>query len=49
MTEELKEQMIALLGEYLDVFTWSYEDMPGLNPSIVVHQLPTQEDIKPKK
>ena len=49
LTEELKEQMITLLGEHLDVFAWSYEDMPGLDPSIVVHQLPTQEDVKPKK
>ena len=23
LTEELKEQMVTLLGEYLDVFTWS--------------------------
>ena len=49
LTEELKEQMITLLGEYLDVFAWSYENMPGLDPSIVVHQLPTREDVKPKK
>ena len=49
LTEGLKEQMINLLGEYLDVFAWSYEDMPGLDPSIVVHQLPTWEDVKPKK
>ena len=49
LIEELKEQMITLLGEYLDVFAWSYEDMSGLDLSIVVHQLPTREDIKPKK
>ncbi|RVW15647.1 Transposon Ty3-G Gag-Pol polyprotein [Vitis vinifera] len=26
---------------YLDVFAWSYEDMPSLDPSIVQHHLPT--------
>ena len=49
LTDELRERMTTLLGEYLDVFAWSYEDMPGLDPSIVVHQLPTREDVKPKK
>ncbi|RVW20046.1 hypothetical protein CK203_114957 [Vitis vinifera] len=29
-----------LLRSYLDVFAWSYEDIPGLDPSIVQHHLP---------
>ena len=28
-------RLINLLRSYLDVLTWSYEDMLGLNPSIV--------------
>ncbi|KAL6333875.1 hypothetical protein AAG906_039285 [Vitis piasezkii] len=33
-------ELIDLLRSYLDVFAWSYEDMPGLDPSIVQHHLP---------
>ena len=32
--------LIDLLKSYLDVFAWSYEDMPGLDPTIVQHHLP---------
>ena len=28
-------RLIDLLRSYLDVFAWPYEDMPGLDPSIV--------------
>ena len=30
-----KDILIHLLRSYLDVFAWSYEDMPSLDPSIV--------------
>ena len=26
-----KEELIALIREYIDVFVWNYEDMPGLD------------------
>ena len=29
--------MIALLGEYMDVFAWSYDDMKGLDPKFYQH------------
>ena len=35
-----KDSLLRLLRSYLDVFTWSYEDMSGLGPSIVQHHLP---------
>ena len=41
--------LINLLRSYLDVFAWSYEDMPGLDPSIVQHHLPTLPHTKPVK
>ena len=34
-----RDSFLRLLGSYLDVFTWSYEDMLGLDPSIVQHHL----------
>ncbi|XP_012442188.1 uncharacterized protein LOC105767226 [Gossypium raimondii] len=42
-----KYDLIELLREFKDVFAWSYQDMPGLNTSIVVHRLPIKEDCKP--
>ena len=29
------DRLIDLLRSYLDVFAWSYKDMPSLDPSIV--------------
>ncbi|XP_038679469.1 uncharacterized protein LOC119980745, partial [Tripterygium wilfordii] len=37
---ENKKKLIDLLHNYQDVFAWSYQDMPGLDTSIVVHKLP---------
>ena len=39
--------MITLLGEYRDVFTWSYEDMKGLDPKFYQHQINLATDAKP--
>ncbi|RVW82222.1 hypothetical protein CK203_050770 [Vitis vinifera] len=39
----------SLLRSYLDVFAWSYEDMPGLDPSIVQHRLPLLPHARPVK
>ena len=44
-----REEMIALFREYLDVFAWSYKDMPGLDPEIAAHKIPLYPDAKPKK
>ena len=30
-----RSRLIDLLRSYLDAFIWSYEEMPGLDPSIV--------------
>ena len=35
-----RDSLVQLLRSYLDVFTWSYEDIPSLDPSIVQHRLP---------
>ena len=36
-----------LFWEFRDVFAWSYEDMFGIDPSIVVHEIPTYPGAKP--
>ena len=45
----VKECLIQLLHDYVEIFSWSYEDMPGLDADIVVHCLPTKEDYPPVK
>ena len=32
---------IALFKEFHNVFSWSYEEMPGIDPSIVEHKIRT--------
>ncbi|WJZ99941.1 hypothetical protein VitviT2T_018346 [Vitis vinifera] len=44
-----RDSLIQLLKAYLDVFAWSYEDMPGLDPSIVQHRLPLLSYARPVK
>lgn len=40
LDDKIKERLVKLLHEYADVFTWPYQDMPGLDTHIVVHKLP---------
>ena len=37
----------ALFKEFHDVFAWSYEEMRGIDPSIVEHEIRTYPDTKP--
>ena len=37
----------ALFKEFHDFFSWSYEDMSGIDPSIVVHEIKTYPSVKP--
>src|ERR1043165_9678068 len=43
LENSVKERLIQMLRDYIEVFAWSYEDMPGLDIDIVVHRLPTKE------
>ena len=45
----VKQRLIQMLQDYMEIFAWSYEDMPGLDADIVVHHLPTKEDCPPVK
>ena len=40
LDDRTKPRLIELLKEYVDVFAWSYQDMPGLDTNIVEHRLP---------
>src|ERR1044072_3047489 len=39
LDSNVKVKLIDLLKEYVDVFAWSYQDMPGLDTSIVEHHI----------
>ena len=36
----------ALFKEFRDVFSWSYEEMPGIDPLIVEHEILTYPNAK---
>ena len=46
-TEDEIQTYKALFQEFRDVFAWSYEEMPGIDPTIVVHGNKTYPDDKP--
>jgi hypothetical protein len=49
LEDDVKKGLIELLQEYVDVFAWSYQDMPWLDTDIVVHRLPLKEGCPPVK
>ena len=49
LDDKIKPRLIELLKEYVDVFAWSYQDMPGLDTDIVEHRLPLKPECPPVK
>jgi len=47
LDSECKQQLTDLLKEYKDCFAWDYTEMPGLDRSIVEHQLPIKSRFRP--
>ena len=47
LTAQEKEQLVALLRRYVDVFTWTYDEMSGLDPRLIVHSLNVDLGVKP--
>ena len=45
----VKKRVIELIREYVDIFAWSYKDMPGLDPNVVEHRLPLKPECPPVK
>lgn len=46
LSEEEKAEVILLLKEFKDVFTWDYSEMPGLDPRLVMHGLKVDLGLK---
>ena len=49
LSQAERDDLIKLLSEYVDVFAWSYHDMPGVDPSIGQHTIPFIPGSKPIK
>ncbi|MGV7343510.1 hypothetical protein PJI17_32955, partial [Mycobacterium kansasii] len=49
LSEQEVEKYGQLLKENKDVFAWTYEEMPGLEPSVAMHRLNISKEKKPVK
>ncbi|XP_034218890.1 uncharacterized protein LOC117630254 [Prunus dulcis] len=47
LTANLRTQFIDFLRHLLEVFAWSYEDMPGIAPDVISHKLTISSAYKP--
>ena len=43
----MKDELITLLKEFKELFSWSYQDMPGLDIEIVVHIILVKPECPP--
>ena len=44
-----RNQLLVVLKKYKDCFAWSYNELPGLDRSLVEHRLPMRHNFKPYK
>jgi len=49
LPQPMKEDLVAFLRRNKDVFSWSHEDMPGIDPSVIVHKLNVDPNYHPVK
>lgn len=49
LPQRIKEELVAFLRHNYDVFSWSHEDMPGIDPSVIVHKLNMDPNYRPVK
>ncbi|KAK0572613.1 hypothetical protein LWI29_034271 [Acer saccharum] len=47
LTEQVKKDVTSLLKEYKGIFAWCHEDMPGIDRSVISHNLAVNEKCKP--
>lgn len=46
LTAKENERLVELLKKYVDVFAWTYDEMPVLDPRLVVHSLNVGPETK---
>ena len=47
LPSDLKEWIMATLQEFKDYFSWNYDEMLGLDRSLVEHHLPIKSEFYP--
>ena len=47
MEKKTKQDLVQFLKKSIDVFAWSHEDMPGIDPSVISHRLNVCPSTKP--
>jgi len=48
-SDEEKIKFSKPLGEFQEVFSWSYEDLHGFDPGLIPHAIPIKEGMKPDR
>ena len=51
-SQPIHQALVNFLKMNQDVFVWSHEDMPGINPSVIVHRLnvnPASSPVQQKR
>ena len=52
LEEKIKKDLVQFLKKNINVFAWSHEDMPGIDPSVITHRLnvcPFSKLVRQKK
>ena len=47
LEEDFKQDLKALLQEFIDVFAWDYSDLKGMDPQVYKHKINLKEDAVP--
>ena len=47
LNEKIKKDLVQFLKKNIDVFAWSHEDMPSIDPSVITHSLNVRPSSKP--
>ena len=51
-SQPIRQALVSFLKTNQDVFAWSHDDMPGIDPSVIVHRMnmnPASSPIRHKK
>ena len=49
MDGRIRESLIEFLKDNIDIFAWTHEDMPGIDPSVISHKLNVDSSMCPIK
>ena len=47
LTKKEKSELVLLLKEFKDIFTWDYNEMSGLDRGLIAHTLNVDSQAKP--